>query len=486
MNRTSSLRHVCLLIASFAFALTAQGAPQIPDSIRSAIDAGRFTSAQQTMRQIIARGGISATQALDLTFEIDRLDRIRRDFRKTEADVLKALAVVYPGITADSLRTFEADGSLEMKVIDGEKKYFSNAVPNLFRINKEAKAYRERRDGVAEDKLDAFLASYLPSVLAEADKSGKRLVAPVDLTLTYTVSVKADAVPDGEIVRCWLPFPRASHTRQSNIRLISLNEKSYVLADSAALQRTLYTEKKAVKGAATVFRMVLGYTSSSDYYRVWDAKPSSPLTLSPDSLKEFTSERPPHIVFTPEIRRLSASIVGSERDPLTKAKLIYTWISGHIPWASALEYSTIPNIPAYCIANKHGDCGIQTLLFMTLCRYNNIPAKWQSGWMLHPVEVNLHDWAEFYLDGYGWVPADQSFGVQASNDERVKYFYLGGIDAYRLIVNDDISRDLFPAKIFPRSETVDFQRGELEWRGGNLYFDTWSYDMKVEYKDASK
>jgi len=45
----------------------------------------------------------------------------------------------------------------------------------------------------------------------------------------------------------------------------------------------------------------------------------------------------------------------------------------------------------------------------------------------------------------------------------VKYFYLGGIDAYRLIVNDDYSRDLYPAKIYPRSETVDFQR--VNWNG---------------------
>jgi len=32
-----------------------------------------------------------------------------------------------------------------------------------------------------------------------------------------------------------------------------------------------------------------------------------------------------------------------------------------------------------------------------------------------------------------------------------------------------------------RSETVDFQRGELEWKGGNLYFDKWDYKMEVGY-----
>jgi hypothetical protein len=27
---------------------------------------------------------------------------------------------------------------------------------------------------------------------------------------------------------------------------------------------------------------------------------------------------------------------------------------------------------------------------------------------------------------------------------------------------------------------VDFQRGEVEWRGDNLYFNQWSWDFNVE------
>ena len=27
----------------------------------------------------------------------------------------------------------------------------------------------------------------------------------------------------------------------------------------------------------------------------------------------------------------------------------------------------------------------------------------------------------------------------------------------------------------------DFQRGEVEWKGGNLYFDKWDYNMKIKY-----
>ena len=135
------------------------------------------------------------------------------------------------------------------------------------------------------------------------------------------------------------------------------------------------------------------------------------------------------------------------------------------------------------MASGHGDCGIQSLLLITLCRYNGIPAKWQSGWTLYPMNVNLHDWAEVYFEGLGWIPVDVSFNYQKIDDKQAREFYLCGADAYRLIVNDDFSREFFPAKIYLRSETVDFQRGEVEWRGGNLYFNQWDYQMDVEYPE---
>ncbi|MBV5349323.1 transglutaminase domain-containing protein, partial [bacterium] len=171
-----------------------------------------------------------------------------------------------------------------------------------------------------------------------------------------------------------------------------------------------------------------------------------------------------------------------ETNPLLKVQKIYNWINDSVRWASALEYSTIPDIPGYVIETHHGDCGMQTLLFMTLARSQGIPVKWQSGWMLHPNEVNLHDWCEVYYEGIGWVPLDQSFGLQASPDEKIRNFYCSGIDSYRLIVNDDYGRKLVPEKKFPRSEPYDFQRGELEWEGGNLYFDQWNWDVEVKYQ----
>jgi hypothetical protein len=79
------------------------------------------------------------------------------------------------------------------------------------------------------------------------------------------------------------------------------------------------------------------------------------------------------------------------------------------------------------------------------------------------------------------VPVDISYNLQLSDKEEVRDFYLSGIDSYRMIVNQGIGGRLHPEKLHMRSEPYDFQRGEVEWEGGNLYFDKWDYDMNIEY-----
>lgn len=447
------------------------------------VQSGEFKKASKLIDEKLKSNQISSEEIFELQFEKERLDRISKDFNKTAEDVLKIVNKYYPDAQENDLEKWEKDGSLEFKIIDGKKWYFSRAASNLFRINKEAKNQKELVDGFQKDPLDAFLEDYIPKVLDESANGQESLVKPVTFNLNYTVTVDANAVPDGEIIKCWLPFPREGHQRQVDIKLLAVNNDEYVIASNDNPQRTLFMQRPAIKDQPTIFNIVLEVTN---YNEVNSILPEliKPYNKESGLYKNHTRENAPHIIFTDKIKDLSKEIVGDEKNPYLISKKIFTWISNNIPWAGAREYSTIENISDYCLTNKHGDCGIKTLLFMTLCRYNGIPAKWQSGWMLHPGEVNLHDWCEVYFEGYGWVPADQSFGLVESEQEDEKYFFLGSIDAYHLIVNDDYSKPLFPAKVFPRSETVDFQRGELEWRGGNLYFDKWDYHMEVKYIES--
>ena len=49
-----------------------------------------------------------------------------------------------------------------------------------------------------------------------------------------------------------------------------------------------------------------------------------------------------------------------------------------------------------------------------------------------------------------------------------------------MIVNLDYGSPLHPPKHSLRSEPADFQRGEVEIDGRNLYFDEWRWEFKFE------
>ncbi|MDR3134176.1 MAG: transglutaminase domain-containing protein [Prevotellaceae bacterium] len=445
--------------------------------------AGNFTRAAYLIDLYIAEQRPPEATVYDLQWRKEKMRRIALEFDQTKNNVRDYIKTYYPDVTDEMLSKWEAEKSLEALTIDGERKYFSEAAPNLFRIDREAAARKREINPPAPDKKEETLKQHLPEVIASAMKTKKPLSAPVRMKVSYQVTLKPNAVPAGETVRCWLPYLREDIRRQTNVRLLAVNDSNYVISPPEYAHRTLYMEKTARQDEPLTFAYEFSYQSAAEWFGL-ETKTLMPYDTESEVYKTCTAERPPHIVFSDSIKAISKRIVGNETNPYRKMKKIFTWIDETFPWAGATDYSTIDNIPAYVLENRHGDCGQVTLLFMTLARYNGIPARWQSGFMMHPHRTNLHDWSEFYLEGVGWIPMDESFGVNRfSEDEHVKYFYTNGLDAYRWIVNSDYSQPLFPTKIYPRSDLIDFQRGELEWIGGNLFYDQWSWDFDVSYDE---
>ncbi len=462
---------IFIIIGSYTMAQT--NYPELNKEIKN----GNYSKAKEMITKILNKKSLSEKEKNELLFELERHERIRIDFKKTKDDIIEYIKKYIPEVDEELINNWEEDGSLEFKIIDGEKLYFNRSHTNFFRINKKAKKRKDEITKHEKDGLRTLLKKLIPDLIKEIDESENNYGKENKIKLSYKLSVPANTIPSGKVLKAWLPFPKEGHLRQEIESFNSIDE--YKIADNSNLQRSVYFEKITEKNRPTIFSYELILKTKAVNFNI-DPKNVKPFNKD-STYRKHTSERYPHIVFTEKIKNLSKEIVKEETNPYLIAKNIFTWISKNIPWAGAREYSTILNIPDYCLTNMHGDCGIKTLLFMTLARYNGIPTKWQSGWMLHPGEKNLHDWCEAYFEGYGWVPVDQSFGIQDSNNPKVQYFYLGGIDQYRFIVNDDYSQPFSPNKIFPRSETVDFQRGEVEWTGGNLYFDKWDYSMQLEY-----
>ncbi len=449
---------------------------------RQLVDRGAFTKAEQAIKERLKKDrSLPDSTRRALEFELERMRRIRKDFSQTQDDVLKFIRQVMPEVTAKDLRRWEKANQLEFKIIDGKKYYFNQAARNVFRLNKRLKKiWQEKHPETAKNKFD--LNAHIQQVINDCRQSGLPYADPVRLRIRYTIKVHPAQVPAGDTIRCWIPFPREIPHRQINIRLLNTDPPVYQLAPDSCLQRTIYLEKPSAGNDTTRFSVEYAYTSQGVYV---DIDPEKVQPVDPNGpLKKYLQERPPHIVFWDTLKALSQKIVGNESNPYRIAQKIFAWIDTNITWASAREYSTIRHLSLYPVLTRHGDCGIQTMLFITLLRMNGIPARWQSGWEFQPPHDSMHDWSMAYFKPYGWVPTDVTYGMRKSNDPKVKYFYLNGMDSYRLIFNDDYGRKFCPPKQHFRSETVDSQRGEVEWKGGNLYFDQW--DWKMEWKIVGK
>ena len=457
------------LSALLAFAVSGAHAIDSVTRVQNLVDDGQYTRAQAEIQQLLEEPQPKATRA-QLLFEAERMRRILMEFTLREEDLVDSIRRYIPDVGTDDIAAWKRDNLLEYKVIDKEQLYFRKAGYNLVHISDAAAA---RSNDYQRFTAKAPLYDLHPhhEEITTAD-------APVHrrIRVDYRISVNPDAVPAGETIRAWLPFPKALPGRQENIELLGYAPAQYRLAPNEQAQRTIYFERQAEPGKPTEFSVTYEFDSIATHTAIDPSEVHSAIAPA-DAIAPYLQERAPHIHFTPALHALSQQIVGSEKNPYRIAQKLFAYVDS-IPWAGAREYSTIRNISQYAAEAGHADCGQQTLLLITLLRMNGIPARWQSGWEFSPESFDtMHDWGEFYLAPYGWMPMDVTHGKLGGNDETLNWFYLGGLDAYRLIFNTDYSQPFVPAKQHFRSETVDSQRGEVEWRGGNLYFDQWDYQL---------
>jgi hypothetical protein len=77
-----------------------------------------------------------------------------------------------------------------------------------------------------------------------------------------------------------------------------------------------------------------------------------------------------------------------------------------------------PSCTADVLNGKKGYCASFQQLFVALVRSRSIPARP----LLSPgLEGTAHVWSEFYLEGYGWIPADPAFGDGDPNTDYLGY-----------------------------------------------------------------
>lgn len=418
---------------------------------------------------LLSASATLAHAAVPQWFERDSLEavnaRILRDFPRPASE----LNEMFPSLTRAQIDDAVAMRQIETLMV-GDTLRVHRKAPGNFKLLSD-KTWGGRGSTAKPSRI-AIVDSIVSASRGEGELVNKRTV-----TYRFSIDVPTCDFLEGDTLSVWMPLPMQT-VRQPRVTVIDASPAQYVISTPTRSPHNTIFMRQAVADSVTHFEYTARYEVGAQYFSPeYILKNLKPYDTSSDVYKKYTAMSAPHIV---DLKDEAKKIVGNETNPFKCSELVYDHIIKNYPWAGAREYSTIDCIPTYVINEGHGDCGQVSLLYVSMMRSLGIPARWESGWMLHPGEKNLHDWAEVYFEGVGWVPVDSSFGrYTPAENEAVRKFYSTGQDSWRLAANLDVSRPFFPPKKFIRSETVDSQMGEVETTKGNLFYPGWDQTLEI-------
>ncbi|HET9474155.1 MAG TPA: hypothetical protein VFO82_09690, partial [Steroidobacteraceae bacterium] len=228
--------------------------------VQALVDAGQFNAAEARISKTLAQPSLSSNERNALAFERERMRRILLDFSLTAEDAQARLRRQIPDLSSAEFAAWDAEGLLERQVIDGRTLYFNRAPSNLFRLSPDALKRRNSPKPAWTDGPMEVANAHHREVRDQALKGGKPSAAPRRVRITYSLTVNADAVPGGELLRAWLPFPRVIPGQQENVQLIASIPARHQIAPDSTLMRTVYLEQAASAGQPVKFSITYELT----------------------------------------------------------------------------------------------------------------------------------------------------------------------------------------------------------------------------------
>lgn len=436
---------------------------KLPEDILKLEAFGDFRGALRVIDMRL-EGNIPGILKERLEFEKVRIERLKGEYIYTIEEAVSLACGKIKDFSRDKLLRMKDEGYADWAYVDGVCKFHHRFLDNIIKTYPDVKGslIGDEDSGEKQNRL-------LDDTIGEIIKDGSKRYY---IRIKAGVKLNKEASFIGDTVRVYVPIP-ASCAQIRNIRILGCSPEASFISPEDYPQRTVYFEKKAT--GEDEFTVEYSYENYVEYKKLDISKVSK-------SQPSFdTEEIPPHIMFTPYLKGLAGEIAGEEKNKLCIARKFYDFITTRVKYSFVREYCTIGNIPEYAALNLKGDCGVQALLFITLCRIAGIPARWQSGLYVNPYTIGCHDWAQFYIEPYGWLFADPSFGRSAYRNGNTKRwnYYFGSIDPFRMAANSKFQYCLLPEKKYLRADPYDNQRGEVEYNDRGIYFDGFESIMNV-------
>ncbi|MEM2874520.1 MAG: transglutaminase domain-containing protein [Candidatus Hadarchaeales archaeon] len=189
-------------------------------------------------------------------------------------------------------------------------------------------------------------------------------------------------------------------------------------------------------------------------------EPSNVGSVMPPEVEELTEPVPGLFESDdPRIQQLAMQLTSGITNPYLKLERILRYVAENLVY----ERQTEEHGALWALLNGKGDCTEFSNLMIALARAAGIPAKAVVGYAYLPIyEENPqdtlslgHEYAIFYMPGYGWVPADAVWPRYGGT--------VGKTDHYRI------------AGIATDGRGVVSDQGRISWPGPGYLHREWNY-----------
>jgi transglutaminase-like putative cysteine protease len=247
--------------------------------------------------------------------------------------------------------------------------------------------------------------------------------------------------PVSKDVRLWIPYPVSDQDQLvGQIRLTGDYADSgvYTVRDNGT--PLLYA---AWPAGAKSRKLTLSFAVTRDELRRGDLPTSEPAWNPADYATYLapTSSGPTDGA----VKELADKIVTGKTTVLERARAIYDWTVENMYRDPDTIGCGLGDVCAL-LQKPGGKCTDISSVFIALCRASGVPAREVFGLRLgkkpeQDITKWQHCWAEFFLPGTGWVPADpadvrklmlvEKLELDSSRVAELRDYFWGGIDAYR-------------------------------------------------------
>jgi transglutaminase-like putative cysteine protease len=251
---------------------------------------------------------------------------------------------------------------------------------------------------------------------------------------TYQVHVPANA--DAKSSHLWIPLPQNDAFQSvSNLKIESSVPHSEGRDPEYQNPFAVFTPTAAQ--AAAGYDVTLLFNATRREHAVNMHSPAlqsaAAAPAANDPLMKRYLEPDKLVPLNGTIAELSRQQTAGDTTPLQKARHIYDYVVATMRYDKTGEGWGRGDAVWAC-TSKHGNCTDFHSLFIGMMRSAGIPARFEIGFPLPEGKTEgdipgYHCWAEFYLNGIGWIPVDAS---EAWKNPAKRDYFFGAHDDNRV------------------------------------------------------